>query len=491
MLARYTNVPTEWGAGMSKGFNKLTDAQVKAAKPREDGKPKKMADGGGLVLLVRPSERTSGKVWQVRYRFEGKANTLSLGPYPHVSLAAARVGRDEALANLRRGVNPSAKMKAAKLQPEPGATVGSIARDWLECKRPEVKDSTYDKNKWLLSLVEGSIGRLPADQVTPPQLMSALRTIEKKGTYETAKRLAQVLHGVFHLAFLNGFITSNPAVGLTKGLTSPVQKSRAAITDPAKIGALLRAIDGYEGRGLTRLALQLAPLVFVRPGELRHMEWAEVDFERAEWRIPGAKMKMNDEHVVPLSRQALEILEKAKEVTVGGSFVFPSVRTSQKAMSDNTLNAALRSLGFSKEEMTAHGFRAMASTRLNEMGWNTDVIERQLAHAQRNKVRAAYNRAQYMDDRREMMQSWSDYLDELRAGRLGPARPDVNMIREPAAGLSETVPGPTARAVSGRGSGAVVELPVRTAPKRGEGEVHMTVAKFISELMQPRRLLVR
>jgi integrase len=247
-------------------------------------------------------------------------------------------------------------------------------------------------------------------------MLAVLRRIEARGAHETAHRTKQRAGQVFRYAIATGRAKHDPTADL-KGALSPVSvKSRAAITDPAKVGELLRAIDGYTGGLVARCALKLAPLVFVRPGELRQAEWPEFDLDKAEWRIPAGKMKMREEHIVPLSPQAVAILRELHPLTSRGRFVFPGERSPTRPMSENTVNAALRRMGFDKDTMTGHGFRALASTRLNELGWAPDVIERQLAHAERNKVRAAYNRAQYLTERRKMMQAWADYLDGLRAG---------------------------------------------------------------------------
>ena len=271
------------------------------------------------------------------------------------------------------------------------------------------------KSEWLLSTVWPWLGALPITQIDAPALLSTLRRIEARGAHETAHRTKEKCGQVFRYAIATGRATRDPSTDLRGALAPIVSTSRAAVTDPGQVGDLLRAIDGYSGQFITRCALRLAPLLFVRPGELRHAEWSELDLDAAMWRIPAGKMKMREGHVVPLAPQAVAILRELHRLTGRGRYCFPSLRTPDRPMSENTINAALRRLGFDKDTMTGHGFRAMASTRLNEMGWAPDVIERQLAHAERNKVRAAYNRAQYMAERKTMMTAWADYLDALRS----------------------------------------------------------------------------
>lgn len=260
------------------------------------------------------------------------------------------------------------------------------------------------------------LGSRRAADITAPELLAALRRVEARGIHETTHRVKQRAGQVFRYAVATGRAERDPSADLKGALAPVVSRNHAALTRPDEIAELLRAIAGYQGHAVASAALKLAPLVFVRPGELRRMEWQELDLDAAEWRIPASKMKMREAHIVPLSRQAVAILRELEPLTGRGQYVFPSVRTASRPMSENTLNAALRRLGYTKEQMTAHGFRAMASTRLNEMGWDADVIERQLAHAERNKVRAAYNRAQYLTERRRMMQAWADHLECLKAG---------------------------------------------------------------------------
>ncbi len=251
-------------------------------------------------------------------------------------------------------------------------------------------------------------------EVTAPELLSALHRVEKRGAIETAHRILQICSQVFRYAIATGRAERNVSVDLIGALAPVKKRHHASITDPVEVGKLLRIIDGYEGFFVTKCALQLAPLFFVRPGELRHAEWSEFDFEKAEWRIPAEKMKMREQHIVPLSTQAITILQELKALTGDGKYVFPSIRSSKRPMSENTVLGALRRLGYTADEMTGHGFRSLASTLLNENSWNRDAIERQLAHAERNNIRAAYNYAEYLPERRKMMQWWADYLDELK-----------------------------------------------------------------------------
>jgi integrase len=274
------------------------------------------------------------------------------------------------------------------------------------------------KSRWILeTFLFPEIGDLPMQEISARVLLAALRKIEATGKLETAKRAKIKAGQVFRWAILEGRAEADPTASLRGALTTPTAKHHASVTDPARIGELLRAIDGFTGQPVTLAGLRMAPLVFVRPGELRQAEWQEIDWTGAVWRIPGERMKMGAPHLVPLSTQALAVLRDLQPLTGAGRFIFPSVRTASRPMSENTLNAALRRLGYTTEGMTAHGFRSMAASRLNELGWNADAIERQLAHAESNKVRAAYTHAaQYLEERTRMMQAWADYLDGLRTG---------------------------------------------------------------------------
>ncbi len=390
---------------------RLTDTAIKNAKGRE--KPYKLFDGHGLFLPVNPNGR---KGWRFKYRYNGKEKLLSLGPYPDVSLAKARDRRADARKLLVDGVDPSVVKRAEKFaRLEQGTnTFEAIGREWFAKNSPRWSKSHSDRSKRLLEKdLYPWLGPRPIAEIDAPELLRVIRRIESRGAVDTAHRALQYCGMVFRYAVATGRADRDPS-GDLRGSLPPVQKKHhASITEPKAVGGLLRAIDGYEGHLVTRCALQLAPLVFVRPGELRRAEWSEFDFENAEWRIPAEKMKMTTPHIVPLSRQAVAVLQEVKPLTGAGIYVFPSVRSRQRPMSENTVNAALRRLGYTKDQMTGHGFRSMASTLLNEQGWHHDAIERQLAHAERNGVRAAYNYAEHLPERRKMMQAWADYLDSL------------------------------------------------------------------------------
>ena len=387
---------------------KLTAVAIKNARLG------KLFDGGGLFLLVRPA---GSRLWRMKYRHGGKERLLSFGAFPEVSLAEARQRRDEARSIIRNGGDPAAIKRGQKASAKLGAeeSFRAIANEWLTKQKASLAAVTYTKTAWMLGLVP-SLDTLPVAGISAPEVLAALRKLEAAGTIETAHRVKQKIGQVFRYAIATGRAQRDPTADLRGALAPVVSKSHAAVTDPKKIGELLRAIEGYTGQPVTTAALKLAPLLFVRPDNLRRMEWGELDLDAAEWRIPASKMKMQEAHTVPLPTQAVAILQELHPLTKHGRYCFPSVRSAKRPMSENTVNAALRRLGYANNEMTGHGFRAMASTRLNELGWAPDVIERQLAHAERNKVRAVYNRAQYLGERRKMMQSWADYLDKLREG---------------------------------------------------------------------------
>jgi integrase len=394
----------------------LSDVAIRKAKPA--AKPVKLADGAGLYLLLNP---TGSKLWRWKYRIAGKEKLLALGAYPDVSLVDARNACTDARRLLAKGIDPSAVRKEAKQARAEAAAVAAdtfeaVAREWME--RQDVAEVTASKTRWLLEgFLFPEIGPRPIAEITPRELLVALRKIEESGKLETARRAKIKAGQVFRYAVLEGKAEADPTATLRGALKAPRNRHHAAITDPTKMGELLRAIEGFSGQPATHAALRLAPLVFVRPGELRQAEWAEFDLDGALWRIPAERMKMKAAHLVPLSAQAVEILRELQPLTGAGRYVFPSLRGGARPMSENTVNAALRRLGYSGDEMTGHGFRSMAATRLNEMGWNPDAIERQLAHAESNKVREAYTHAaQYLEERTRMMQTWADYLDGLRKG---------------------------------------------------------------------------
>lgn len=392
----------------------LSDTAIRKAKPGP--KAIKLADGGGLYLLLNPN---GSRWWRFDYRFGGKRKTLSMGTYPDTGLADARERLAEARKLVAADVDPGEARKAAKAAGSERAanSFAVIAAEWLAKQAPGMAPATLEKARWTFDdLVNPWIGARPVAEIEPPEVLKLLHRIEARGKIETAHRTKQRIGQVMRYAIATGRALRDPTADLRGALTPAQVRHRPALTDPAKVGELMRAIDGYPGGLVVRCALQLAPLVFLRPGELRQAEWAEFDLDGALWRIPAARMKMREEHIVPLPVQAVAILRELQPLTGGGRYVFPGHRSRQRPMSDAAINAALRRMGYDKDTMTGHGFRAMASTRLNEMGFAPDVIERQLAHAERNKVRAAYNRAQYLAERTRMMQAWGDYLDGLRAG---------------------------------------------------------------------------
>jgi integrase len=388
----------------------LSDTRVRAARPRE--KAYKLYDERGLFLFVTP---TGGRLWRLKYRLRDREKLISLGAYPDVGLKRAREKRDEARKLLADGVDPSADRRersAALVE-----TFEGIAEEWLELQSKSLAPETISiLGARLKSALYPYLGSKPVAAITAQELLGALRRIEARGRHETAHRVRALAGRVLRYAVATGRAQHDVAADLRDALAPVKSRNFASVTDPVRVGELMRAIDGYTGHEVTALALKLAPLVFVRPGELRAAEWSEFDLANEEWRIPGARMKMGEAHVVPLARQALAILHELELLARGGRYLFPSLRTRDRPMSNNTINAALRRLGYSREEQTGHGFRTMASTLLNEQGFPPDVIELQLAHSERNKVRAAYNKAQRLPERRKMMQAWADYLDALRAG---------------------------------------------------------------------------
>ncbi len=387
----------------------LSEARVRAAKPRE--KAYKLFDTLGLYMKIEPA---GGRLWRFRYRVSGVEKLLSFGSYPEIPLKRAREKRDEARRLLADGIDPSLQRKAVKAAQ--ADTFAAIALEWLELQRKKFATATFEKAEWTFKdLVNPFIGLRPVAEITAPELLTMLRRLEARGRHETAHRTKQRCSQVFRYAIATGRATRDPSADLRGALAPIVAKNHAAIVEPVKIGQLLRAIDGYHGHPPTQAALKLAPLVFVRPGELRKAEWAEFDLDSGEWRIPASRMKLREQHIVPLTQQSVAILREIHTVTGHGRYVFPSPRGPDRPMSENAITAALRRMGYAGEEMTWHGFRTIASTCLNEQGWNPDLIELQLAHAERNDVRGAYNRAQRLVDRRKMMQAWADYLEALRS----------------------------------------------------------------------------
>jgi len=392
-------------------LNKLTQKQINNARPAE--RPFNLADGGGLILQVHPS---GGLWWRLRYRFADKQKMLSLGTYPDTTLKMARRKRDDArkLLAAEPPVDPSAVRKAERQAASSPETLKAVATEFLDMQTAGAAKTTLRRFELH---VFPYLGAKPIARITATELLAVLRRIEHKGSNDTAHRIRSACGRIWRYAIGSGRAEQDVAAALAGQLAPVNARNFATITDPKKVGELLRAIDSYSGLHSVCAALKLAPLVFVRPGELRAATWDEFDLEGAEWRIPAHRTKLRVEHVVPLADQAVAILDDLYPLTGSeAGYVFPSVRSRSRCMSDNSLNAALRRMGYAKDQITAHGFRAMASTRLNELGYPPDVIEKQLAHAERSKVRAAYNHASYLAQRREMMQFWADYLDSLKNG---------------------------------------------------------------------------
>ena len=391
----------------------LTDIEIRSAKPAAS--VVKLSDGGGLQLWV---ERDGGKRWRLAYRFAGKQKALALGVYPELGLKGARALRDEARRLLADGRDPGAVRKQSRLVAANAAanTFEGIAAELVAKKRAEAKaDATIAKIEWLLGFANEGFGSRPISEVSAADVLAVLRKVEARGRLESARRLRAAIGQVFRYAIATGRADNDPSGALRGAIASPVVKHRAAIIEPKALGALLRAIAGYEGAPETKSALELLALTFVRPGELRAAEWSEFDLGNAVWAIPPERMKMKRPHRVPLTLQALAILERLRALTGGGKYLFPSVRSAQRCMSENTLNAALRRLGYAPEQMSAHGFRSAASSILNESGqWNADAIERQLAHVDNDNVRRAYARADFWDERVRMMTWWAERCAALK-----------------------------------------------------------------------------
>lgn len=388
----------------------LSDVAVRNAKARE--KTYRIADAKGMYLEVTPA---GGKYWRLKYRFDGKEKRIAFGVYPDVSLAQARERCGEARKHLANGVDPGVLKKVGKAATE--NSFEAVAREWHVKFSPGWVAHHAEK---LIRRLEREVfpwlGARPIGEINAPELLAVLRRIEARGALDTVHRVHQNCGKIFRYAVATGRAQRDPS-GDLRGAIPPAQEHHhPTITEPKRVGELLRAIAGYSGSYITRGALQLAPLVFVRPGELRKAEWSEFDLDEAEWRIPAHKMKMKAVHIVPLSAQAELILRELHTLTGAGRYVFTGARGNDRHMSENTVNAGLRRLGYAVGDMTGHGFRSMASTLLNEQGWNRDAIERQLAHGERDDIRAAYNYAEHLPERRKMMQAWADYLDKLKAG---------------------------------------------------------------------------
>jgi integrase len=381
------------------------------------GRIVKLSDGEGLQIWVKPS---GVKLWNLAYRFDGKQRKLAIGPFPRVSLKDARMRRDEAKRQLGDGLDPSQQKRLSKLAAtaQQANTFAIIADELLAQKRREGKaPATLAKLEWLFGLAKPALGARPINAIEAPEVLQVLRSVEARDRLETARRLRSVTGSVFRFAVATGRASNDPTAALRGALITPTVRPRAAIIDPAGLGELLRAIDGHNGMPEVRGGLQLLALTFVRPGELRGARWAEIDFDKLVWTIPGARMKMRRPHRIPLAWQTITVLKNLRAITGQAELILPGMRGRGRPLSENTLNAALRRLGYAKDEMTAHGFRAAASSILNECGlWNPDAIEAQLAHVEGNAVRRAYARAEFWDERVKMMQWWADKLDEMKRG---------------------------------------------------------------------------
>ena len=395
----------------------LTDTFAKNIKHTGTPAGDKHTDGGGMYLLVN----AGGKYWRMNYRFAGKRKTLALGVYPAVSLLKARQRRDKARELLADGIDPStAKREDKQAKADAAAnTFEAVARDWLIKTKAKRAEITHLKvSTWLEKDAFPFIGNMPISAIGPRDVLDkVVRKVEARGAIDTAHRLKQLCGQVFRYAVVTGLAERDVTADLREALVTKTQKHHAAITEPKQVGDLMRSIFAYTGHPCTVAALKLTPLLFVRPGELRTMEWAELDLDATEWRIPASKMKMKTEHVVPLCTQAVALLRSVQPVTGHGRYVFPSLRTGERPMSENTINGAVRAMGYSKEVHSAHGFRATARTIMDEvLGERVDLIEHQLAHAVKDANGRAYNRTAHLPARRVMMQRWADYLDKLRMG---------------------------------------------------------------------------
>jgi integrase len=399
---------------MPRKAKSLTDTTIKCAK-RHD-KPYSLFDGGGLYLLVMP---TGGKNWRLKYRFAGKEHLLSMGSYPATTLSDARQRRAAAKKQIANDIDPAAERKAAKQAILKAAdTFHVVTTQWFD-GRKKTWNENHSKRIWssLERDVFPYIGGRPIADITPDEILSILERIKTRGSLDTAHRVRNHCSMIFRYAVANQKATNDPAAALIGALEPAKGGHFAAITDPVKVGELLRAITGYSGSFTVQCALKLAPLLFVRPGELRKMEWEEIDFENAQWSIPAEKMKMKTPHIVPLATQALAMLEAIKPLTGASKYVFPSGRSFSRPMSDNAILAALRRMGYEKTEMCGHGWRAVFRTLADEvLHEKIDLIEHQLAHEVKDPLGRAYNRTQFLPERKRMMQTWADYLDGLREG---------------------------------------------------------------------------
>jgi integrase len=388
----------------------LTDKIASAAKPKE--KPYRLTDERGMYLEVTPR---GGRYWRFKYRFAGKEKRLALGVYPDTTLAGAREQREAARKLLASGIDPAQVRKTDKRIRASNNTFESVAREWFEGQAPRWAPSHASK---VIGRLEREIfpwlGAKAIDQITAPQLLESLSRVERRGHYETAHRTLQAVSRVFRYAIASGKAERDPGADLTAALKPVASKNLASVTEPRKVAELLRALYGYSGHFPTACALKLAPMLFVRPGELRTAQWHEFDLDVAEWLIPSEKKNMKSALLVPLARQAVTVLIELRPLSGMGRYLFPGVARHSRPMSENTVTGALRRLGYESGQMTGYGFRNMASTLLKAQGWNPDAIERQLGHAGGSNLGAAGSVAEYLPERRKMMQAWADYLDSLR-----------------------------------------------------------------------------
>lgn len=397
----------------------LTATNVAAAKAKE--KEYRLFDSLGLYLAVSP---VGGKSWRFKYRVAGKEKKYTIGKYPEVTLAQARVQRDQLRASLAKGVDPGDAKRAEKLTASAAQanSFGALAEQWFTKKiagqsQAHAKRTLSILNNHLLPILK----RRLLTEITPPDLLAVLRVIESKGAIDTAHRAKQIAGQIFRFAIASGSAERDPSADLRGALETPQKRHFAALTEPEAVGKLMLAIDNYTGFPVVSAALKISPLLLARPGEIRHMEWSEIDTTKKIWSLPSVKMKMRADHIVPLSRQSLIILEHIHDYTGRGKYVFPSPRGQSRPMSENAVRVALRALGYTNEQMTSHGFRAMARTLLDEaLNYRIDYIEQQLAHAVKDTTGRAYNRTKHLQQRAEMMQVWADYLDDLRAAAAEP-----------------------------------------------------------------------
>jgi len=395
----------------------LTENRLRTLKPKD--KSYKVADHRGLYIEVTPS---GGKLWRFRYRIGNVEKKLAIGPYPEINLKQARNAADAARHSVAEGGDPAFEKRKKKIRDEflSAQTFEAVAREYIEqmMVKNGLAQATLVKANYFLEQLTPAIGNRPIHEIEPFEVLAPLKRLEATGKHETAKKCRSFAGRVFRYGVATTRCKSDPTAMLKGALVTPRAQHYAAILEPKELGGLLRAIDDYTGYLVTKYALQIAPHVFVRPGELRHAEWREIDLEDGVWKIPAGKMKARRPHAVPLSKQVVGYLTELATMLGTEGYVFPSARSGIRPMSENTLNAAFRRMGYSKEELTAHGLRATASTFLNESGlWNPDAIERALAHGDSNVVRGIYHRGKHWDERVRMAQWWSDYLDELRAGK--------------------------------------------------------------------------